>query len=174
MVTTKGPFFYYFAFGSNLLQERIRIMNKGAVFHHIGLLEGYRLTFVEYGKRWKGGVASVIQSAEDHVWGCVWKVPEEFSTTLDIQEAGYHRLEVPVLSDGETITCRTYQYSGDHEHFHAPSPHYKTVIVTGAKEHSLPSDYLKKLETMPDNGFVGRVDVEVEAIKHMQVDVQPN
>ncbi|CAJ0959539.1 unnamed protein product, partial [Mesorhabditis belari] len=170
MVVNKN-FFYYFAFGSNLLQERIRIQNKGAIFHNIGLLNGFRLTFVEYGERWRGGVASIIEAPDGHVWGCVWKVPFEFSDELDRQEAGYHRLEVAIESNGETIICRTYQYNGNHHKFHAPSPHYKMVIITGAREHELPEDYLKKLEAIPDNGFIGRVNVEVEAIKHMQIDL---
>ncbi|KAK6041592.1 hypothetical protein COOONC_20902 [Cooperia oncophora] len=106
------------------------------------------------------------------VHGCVWRVPEEFAGELDLQESGYHRLIVPVECADALIECRTYQYSNTRASLAPPSPHYKTVIVAGAIEHSLPESYVKStamysLKEMPDNGYKGRVEVDVDVIRHL-------
>ncbi|VDL79600.1 unnamed protein product [Nippostrongylus brasiliensis] len=97
--------FYYFAYGSNLLKERIQVQ----------------------------------------VHGCVWRVPEEFASELDAQEA------VPIDCDGCMIECRTYQYSDSKASSQPPSPHYKTVIIAGAIENSLPSSYVKGIASENNN-----------------------
>ncbi|KAI6196734.1 hypothetical protein M3Y94_01144000 [Aphelenchoides besseyi] len=152
-------FFFYFAFGSNLLTERIRVQIKGAQLEECGVLKNYTLKFFDYGSRWKGAVASIEEQEDQEVHGCVWRVPNSFAAELDLQESGYHRLIVPVklYSSNETITCRTYQYSNPTRELKAPSPHYKHVIVEGAKEHELPDWYVQKLEAIEDNGYVGKV-----------------
>ena len=42
-----------------------------------------------------------------------------------------------------------------------PSTVYKRVIVKGATENGLPAEYIKKLETIEDNGYDGEVDVKL-------------
>ena len=42
-----------------------------------------------------------------------------------------------------------------------PSGVYKRVIVEGAKENGLPAHYIKKLEDIEDNGYNGKVDVQL-------------
>ena len=42
-----------------------------------------------------------------------------------------------------------------------PSTVYKRVIVQGARENGLPADYIKKLESIEDNGYDGDVDVKL-------------
>ncbi|KAI6227892.1 Gamma-glutamylcyclotransferase [Aphelenchoides besseyi] len=162
-------FFFYFAFGSNLLTERIRVQIKGAQLEECGVLKNYTLKFFDYGSRWKGAVASIEEQEDQEVHGCVWRVPNSFAAELDLQESGYHRLIVPVklYSSNETITCRTYQYSNPTRELKAPSPHYKHVIVEGAKEHELPDWYVQKLEAIEDNGYVGKVLLDLKAIEHL-------
>ncbi|VDN24981.1 unnamed protein product [Gongylonema pulchrum] len=157
--------FYYFAYGSNLLDERMHI--KNATFEKIGLLPGYRLEFFDYGRRWKGAVASIEQSEDDEVWGCIWRVPWSFSDELDLQEGGYHRLIVDVKAGNATVRCRTYQYSNPARQPGSPSPHYKQVIVSGAVEHHLPLDYIMKLKAVKHNGYKGAVLVDLAAIKNL-------
>ena len=48
----------------------------------------------------------------------------------------------------------------------APSPHYKEVIVAGAVEHKLPTEYIERLRAIPTNGFNGIVEIDLKAIKH--------
>ena len=46
-----------------------------------------------------------------------------------------------------------------------PSKVYKNVLLTGAKEHSMPDFYIEKLENHPDNGYDGEVDVKLDLWK---------
>jgi hypothetical protein len=66
------------------------------------------------------------------------------------------------MSDTNTIECRTYQYSNDKRQRLPPSIHYKTVIVAGAVEHQLPGWYVDELKAIKDNGYRGRVPVELD------------
>lgn len=43
-----------------------------------------------------------------------------------------------------------------------PSGVYKDVIIRGAREHNLPSKYVKMLESVEDNGYRGNVSVNVD------------
>uniref|UniRef100_A0A915EFB7 Protein arginine N-methyltransferase domain-containing protein n=1 Tax=Ditylenchus dipsaci TaxID=166011 RepID=A0A915EFB7_9BILA len=44
--SSHSNFFYYFAFGSNLLKERINVQIKGAVFETVGVLKDFQLCFL--------------------------------------------------------------------------------------------------------------------------------
>ncbi|VDM78798.1 unnamed protein product [Strongylus vulgaris] len=143
---------------------------KGAEYECNGILKNHTVDFVATSKRWHGGLATIRDKRGAEVHGCVWRVPEDFAAELDRQEAGYHRLIVPIECSDCVIECRTYQYSNEKAPLQPPSPHYKTVILAGAVEHSLPADYIKELASIPDNGYKGRVEVDLEAIKHLNVD----
>ncbi|KAK6021675.1 hypothetical protein OSTOST_12649 [Ostertagia ostertagi] len=175
-------FFYYFAYGSNLLKERIRVQIKRADMSATELLKILKLNCVAVSLVSRGGARPGI--CNDHretceqriipttkgffqVHGCVWRVPDEFAGELDLQESGYHRLNVPIQCADAIIECRTYQYSNINASPAPPSPHYKTVIVAGAIEHSLPESYVKGLKEIPDNGYKGRVAVDIDVIKHL-------
>ncbi|KAK0395576.1 hypothetical protein QR680_001340 [Steinernema hermaphroditum] len=162
-------FFHYFAFGSNLLDERIKVQIKGAEFESTGVLDGYRLEFFDEGKRWRGAVASITADPNSHVWGCVWRVPNSFAAELDKQESGYHRLNVTVKmsSSGASVDCRTYQYSNPERQPRPPSPHYKHVIVSGAVEHDLPDNYIEMLKRIKDNGYRGPVELDLAVLKEL-------
>jgi gamma-glutamylcyclotransferase len=49
---SKSGKFLYFAFGSNLLAERIHIMNPSAVFKSVGKVKGYKLDFGYFSQRY--------------------------------------------------------------------------------------------------------------------------
>ena len=45
-----------------------------------------------------------------------------------------------------------------------PSGHLRNVIDGGAIERKLPIDYMKKLEKIEDNGYCGKVNVDLDII----------
>ncbi|KAG5842385.1 gamma-glutamylcyclotransferase a [Anguilla anguilla] len=153
--------FMYFAFGSNLLRERLQMMNPSATFHSIGRLKDYNLNFGVRGEkmsnRWHGGVATIEESIGNEVWGVIWKMNRDDLPNLDKQEGVdkgiYRPLEVKVDTHEGEVVCRTYQMND----FRAmlPSPPYKQVICLGAKQNGIPSDYIRKLEAMKTNDYNG-------------------
>ena len=59
----QGNTFYYFAYGSNLLKDRIQLMNTSATFQTIGRLDGYQLDFDLKNDYWHGCVANIVEQA---------------------------------------------------------------------------------------------------------------
>ncbi|XP_019726569.1 gamma-glutamylcyclotransferase-like isoform X2 [Hippocampus comes] len=126
--------FVYFAFGSNMLKERLHLENPSATYLDTGRLKDYQLDFGVWGRgaenSWHGGVATIRESPGSEVWGVVWTLDRDHQDTLDKQEGIhvgiYSPLEVRVESSnhGEML-CRTYQMNN----FHArpPSPQWCVV-----------------------------------------------
>uniref|UniRef100_A0A3P9B886 Gamma-glutamylcyclotransferase a n=1 Tax=Maylandia zebra TaxID=106582 RepID=A0A3P9B886_9CICH len=154
-------FFLYFAFGSNLLKERLQLANPSATFYKTGRLKDYKLNFGLWKEHidnaWHGGVATIESYPGAEVWGVIWTLNNEHLSSLDDQEAVkagvYSPLEVSVETDNGTVLCRTYQMNN----FHAcpPSPQYKQVVCLGAEQHGLPVEYKKSLEAVQTNNYSG-------------------
>ncbi|KAK9526855.1 hypothetical protein VZT92_015532 [Zoarces viviparus] len=153
--------FMYFAFGSNLLKERLQLANPTATFHTTGRLKDHELNFglrekIEH-TIWHGGVATIASCPGADVWGVIWTLSNEDLPRLDKQEGVnkgiYSPLEVSVETDKGLLFCRTYQMMN----FHAcpPSPQYKQVVCLGAKQNGLPVEYLKRLEAIQTNNYSG-------------------
>lgn len=73
----------YFAFGSNLLKERLSFSCPSAELNTVARLDNYKLSFFGYSKRWHGAAASIESSAGDHCWGAVWSISDEELVALD-------------------------------------------------------------------------------------------
>ncbi|CAM1308509.1 GGCT (predicted) [Pycnogonum litorale] len=144
--------FLYFGYGSNLSSERIRICNKTAKFVTVAKLKGYTLHFCGYSTRWHGGGASIKPSQDDEVWGVVWRLEDSDRPNIDMQENNYDSCHIKVESSDETeYSCLTY-ISKNSSLISNPSVSYKTTIIHGAVEHSLPEQYICRLREIQDNG----------------------
>ncbi|KAM9216596.1 gamma-glutamylcyclotransferase [Dugong dugon] len=161
--------FLYFAYGSNLLKERIHLQNPSAAFCCVACLQDFKLDFGNpQGKKsptWHGGIATIFQSPGDEVWGVIWKMNKSNLSSLDKQEGVSSGIYVPIevkvyTQEKKEVTCRSYQMKN---YVSAPpSPQYKTVICMGAKENGLPLEYQKKLEAIESNDFKGKLSEEIE------------
>ncbi|XP_041867507.1 gamma-glutamylcyclotransferase a [Melanotaenia boesemani] len=157
---TRGKFMY-FAFGSNLLKERLQLANPSAIFFSTGRLKDYKLNFGLWEQHvesaWHGGVATIESCPGAEVWGVIWTLSNENLRSLDNQEGvslgQYSPIEVSVETGQGTMLCRTYQMNN----FHAcpPSPQYKQVVCLGAEQNGLPVEYLKNLEAIKTNNYEG-------------------
>lgn len=75
--------FLYFAYGSNLLMQRIHINNPSAKRAGIGKLKNYRLDFNTYAARWRGAVATIVPTKDSYVWGAIWEIEQKDMASLD-------------------------------------------------------------------------------------------
>lgn len=150
--------FLYFAYGSNLLRQRLHLQNPSAKFVAAAELADYKLAFSCLGMkpenlRWKGGAATIQKSIGNSVWGCVWRLGKEHLPTLDRQELVYDALDVKVTTaDNTEYTCRTYQLS-ERDFSDKPSPMYMDVIIRGAVQNRLPNHYIQYLQSIETNEF---------------------
>ena len=162
----------YFAYGSNLSRWRVNINVPSAVFHKIGYLEGYKLSFRSLKRKcqsgpWRGAVATILPDSKAVCYGVIWAISECEVPSLDSQEFGYKPISVQVQTDeSETaVSCRTYiqvESPVFDSSVDRPSPQYLDCIVRGAKEHSLPQNYIDELERIEHNSYKGSVDVRKE------------
>lgn len=153
MSGTKATFLY-FAYGSNLLTKRIHFQNPSAVFKDVAKLEGHKLEFRLPSKRWGGCAATIIKSSQDHLYGCLWELDMENLETLDNQEGVHNGIyahcdeKVFGVTTNEAHEVYTYQVREEKKRPLSedcrPSKVYKGVIVQGALEHSLPTEYIDK------------------------------
>ncbi|XP_006635599.2 gamma-glutamylcyclotransferase-like [Lepisosteus oculatus] len=158
---TNNGYFLYFAYGSNLLKERLHLKNPSAVFLCKGRLKNYALKFglkkEAENNRWHGGLATIQESRGDEVWGAVWKIGTIHLHSLDEQELVslqvYSPVEVKVEAEGGELLCRSYQMN-DFE-ICLTSPQYKQVVCSGARQSGLPDDYINMLDSVETNTYDG-------------------
>ncbi|GFU10683.1 gamma-glutamylcyclotransferase [Nephila pilipes] len=135
-----------------------------AQFKTFGELKNFKLSFVGYADTWKGSVATILETKDDSVWGVVWEISKEHEENLNKQENGYLALTVPIQTELQGIlACKVYQslkYKALGNDM--PSYVYKAVCIAGAKEHGLPHHYIKRLESIIDNGYKGIVDIPIQ------------
>ena len=137
----------YFAYGSNLVQSRMRERAPSARVVGTAHLPDRRLALNKLGR--DGSPKANLEPAPSgHVWGVVWSLPEEGWAELDRAEAGYERIAVAVDRGGASLAAETYR-SGRLTASRELRADYKRWIVEGAREHGLPADWIRLLEALP-------------------------
>lgn len=117
----------------------------GSRFISLAKLIGYEFVYDGVSKTWGGSVANIVEKIDGAVWGGVFEVNDEHLRTLDkyegIDRGIYNKVELPVrINDGEKVIafvyCRKGQVVG------VPSDQYRNVILKGADDCKLPSEYI--------------------------------
>ena len=141
---------WYLAYGSNM-NRRIFESRRGMcpIQARPALLENYQLRFnlpIGPGER---GVANLESQAGARIWGVLYLITVEQSEHLDrtegVPRGAYRRIPVSGIVDGdEQIAAFTYQ-SNRISLGRKPSPRYIGLLIEGATQYGLPSDYLRDL-----------------------------
>ena len=104
---------YYFAFGSNMNQNRMK--ERGVEFTKMfkGSMSDWQLVFNKINDRKEGaGFANIVPKESSIVEGIIYEVNEDSIQKLDVREGfpnHYQRLEMPVWDDmGGFFKCATY------------------------------------------------------------------
>ncbi|XP_050355686.1 gamma-glutamylcyclotransferase-like [Nymphalis io] len=161
--------FLYFAYGSNMLSFKMKLNGLSAEFVSIARLDNSRLDFIRYSRFWAGPTATVVPTANAHIWGVIWRMPVDDLDRLNEQEGLeskiYYSKSVQVLSPHLGIYfCRIYIQTlnplpiGDKDKIPVerwPSCTYKKVLIHGAMEHHLPQYYIEMLRNIKHNGQKG-------------------
>lgn len=137
---------YYFAYGSNMKSEHLRNRIGDFATCIIGRVPDIRFLF---NKKSSDGTAkaNIVQDPDYEVWGVVYGVTPEQLKRLDQIEIGYERRAVNVrLSDGSTIRAETYCSARPVDDL-LPYEWYKRLVVDGAIENSLPTEYVRYLRS---------------------------
>ena len=146
----------YFAYGSNMLEQRLRHAARApsAVFAGVGAVRGCRLVFHKAGMDGSGKCA--LEETHDHsdaVYGVLFEIADAQWTQLDAAEGveggGYSRETIPVelVGCGAQVEAQTYIANQRFvDASQVPFDWYKAFVVAGALEHGLPDAYVRALQ----------------------------
>lgn len=138
----------YFAYGSNLRKEQ---MNKREVIiyeSHKGFIKDYKL---EFNKKSIDGSskANITKAIGEIVWGVCFELDAGGFENLRNHEKGYKELEVTVYNENQEILFTAKTFVSNKTCDKLPTKEYLDRIITGAKQHELPKDYINTLEKQP-------------------------
>jgi gamma-glutamylcyclotransferase len=148
----------YFAYGSNLVIERMRERGADFTAARPAVLRDHRLVF---DKRSSDGTsrANVERSVGARVYGVVYEMAADGLRALQQFESGYDLVEVLVQSaraDGgvEVVPAKTFLARPDRRISADPSKSYLHMILEGARQHGLPDaareEILRAAKRKPD------------------------
>ena len=151
--------FIYFAYGSNMLLERLRERCGTATFLGVAVAQGYGLDF---GKKSidGSGKATITRTGNDNaiLYGALFGIAMKERPSLDQVEGNDYdrddRFEVRRVETDEKLTVTTY-IAKPHatEKILKPYHWYKHLIQAGAWQAELPDSYqadLRAIESVPD------------------------
>ena len=162
----------YFAYGSNMLLQRLRERCKSARIICVASVSGYQLAFSKKSKD-GSGKATIVAESDARVYGVVFDISSEDATELDRIEGlgkGYERIELIAFThqEGPPITVIAYiAHEGFLDSTLRPYDWYRDLIVKGAKQHNLPDDYVTMLHAicaLPDPATDRQTGLEARAI----------
>ncbi len=131
----------YFAYGSNLLTQRLTARCPSARVVGRGVVAGYRFGFFKHSHRDGSGKAALLAEAGAVTHGVVFELAATEMDVLDRFEGvglGYDRTDaVNVrLEDGSERSCTTYLASDPRDGLR-PFDWYLALVLAGAAEHGL-------------------------------------
>jgi gamma-glutamylcyclotransferase len=145
----------YFAYGSNMLTERLLARCSSATARGVARVDSYALAF------WKrsqdgSGKATLCPEANRQVFGVVFDLNENELRNLDDAEGagnGYNRIvDFKVRIQGLHEPLRTITYLAPPSFIDQklkPYDWYLRLVLAGARQHGLPLQYIGEIETMP-------------------------
>lgn len=132
----------YFAYGSNLSRKQMAERCPGARPREIAKLPHYKLVFVGFSRKWRGGCATIRQAMDGTVLGALYEISAQDLRMLDKHEdypRAYDHLNVKVVTeDGNFIEALTY-IRADRAEESRPSPEYLAVIRRGYQDWGIAS-----------------------------------
>lgn len=158
---------YYFAYGSNMLEERFKSPDRApsAKFITVANLSCYVLKFHKRSED-GSGKCNIVETGNpgDEIFGVVYQIGASEKEALDRMEVGafgYSDHVLEFMSPNGILTAHTYMAKKKFiDDSLRPYSWYRDIVLKGARQHLLPSDYIQQLE-----GIGTREDPESEREK---------
>lgn len=157
----------YFAYGSNMLEQRLKDRVKSAEFFSSAWIRGWEVRF--HKRSIDGsGKADLVQTGdlEDIVHGVVYQFDPNERDALNEAERGYDRAAIQVHTDSGDRDVTTYlARRGRIDESLKPYTWYRDLILCGAEQHGLPEDYRRKIDSIvdipdPEENRPGKIEAE--------------
>lgn len=145
----------YFAYGSNMLTERLQQRCPSARPRFVAVADCWELAFSKRGQD-GSGKATLAPAAGCRVFGVVFDLDQNELSELDRFEGagkGYDRnddFQVSIADSEEPQGVMTYIAShANTDPSLRPYDWYFNLILAGVRQHALPPDYRARIEAMP-------------------------
>lgn len=149
---------WYFAYGSNLSRERMIRRTGPIAAARVAKLNDFRLAFNVTDAAGEERYANIVPAPGELVWGVVyWCSPaamEELDKYEEVEIGCYTREWIDIeAANGEHL--RAEVYIGGKRFIvpdgRPPSQWYLGIVLSGAREHALPVDYICAIEQLAAN-----------------------
>lgn len=146
--------YLYFAYGSNMSSERLRVRTPSATSLGRARLPGYTLRWHKLGRDGSGKCDIEPSDAPGTaVWGVLYEIDRAERDGLDAAEGlgiGYDEHTVRVEADTVVREAVTYMARPDKiDPALRPLDWYKAHVMRGATEHGLPDEYARRIAAVP-------------------------
>lgn len=143
----------YFAYGSNMAIERLRVRVPSAELISVATLANHALKFHKLSKKDGSGKcdAAFTGNPEDSVLGALYSIQINQLPELDRFEGrgyGYDRKTVSVSSQFGEPSCAETYIATNVDSSLRPLDWYKEHVLRGAKAMMLPSQYIASIEAI--------------------------
>lgn len=139
----------YFAYGSNMDLDQMKMRCPGSEVIGIGELSHYAMAFTRWSRSWKSGTADILPERGKSVYGVLFDLTFEGLKKLDKfadYPNSYLRQDVNVLFEGEVLPAMTYV--ARRQGVFQPSKSYVGKMVHGAEQSQVPVEYIGFLKSI--------------------------
>jgi len=129
---------YYFAYDLNLNKKQMLELCPDSKPRFTATLHHYKLVFVGWSRKWRGGIASIKPFRGERVDGTIYEISERDLRQLDRYQgypSDYTRINIKVNTDvAELAEAITYVKSRGAEEETRPSAEYLAIIRQGYRD----------------------------------------
>jgi len=136
----KEPTYYYFAYGSNNLEQLAYRVGRTSEFkHEPGVMKHHTLIFAGYSERWNGGIASFHPMRGRTLRGTVVELTIKELEKLDAYEGGYRRIRkrIHLPSRPESHIYAFVYLKENHAFYSMPSSAYLNAIHNNIRKNEI-------------------------------------
>jgi len=134
----------FFIYADNLNPTQLKRRAPEHKFLFKAYLPDHTIGFPRFSSQWRCGLASVVPSQGERVWGVVFELTDEDVKILDqfdgeVPEGSYRHLEANVFTEDdqkELVTTHVAQAIGKFK----PKDHYLDFVAKGVSHWKLPDE----------------------------------
>jgi gamma-glutamylcyclotransferase (GGCT)/AIG2-like uncharacterized protein YtfP len=150
-----GQSIRYFAYGSNMAENVMAAHCPGHRYIGRAELPEHRLAFTRRSVRTRTGVADIVRTDGQSIWGALYELDAAGLIAIDRKEgngSNYHRIRVSVRPDGREphADVLTYAVIDPLDSEVQPSPEYLANLVKAAHARGLPVEYRRALAALAE------------------------
>ena len=169
----------YFAYGSNMSSEQMINRCPNSKYLGYGYLKDHKIDFTKMSQKREGGVADILFSENDEVWGLFYSLKNDDLVSLDRNE-GYpntytrSNFSCYIIKDSinagqvEQITAMAYTVVNKSPITIPPSLKYLSILQDAAFEHAFPEKYQKTLYKFGLKNYNEKLEKSLDTFLHYQ------